>query len=435
MNRGRSRSKARCILLLSTLFLLALTPGQYGRAQAQATAQPCQKTTFAGKGLALPQDGYSAVADSKGVYVLYTSPTQVILQFLNSSAYPSEVGLTFAQHIVFNGTGIATGRIALGPGHIYVSWLQDVSSVQDVMLATNSSGLQFSSPVVAGVSSSATGTEMAVSGPNVYLGYLASGGIGFSVSHDNGSTFTSSVFPGHQEVNLVAFRSDVYMVWESLTQGEGKVTSIWLMSSQDNGTTWALQKLPAGTEPREPIMAVSANGTLYITWRGNLGAADFYIMRSADGATTFSPYVNVSNDSTDSREPWVSSDGNSAVYVIYRDAANANGYNVYLGTSNDSGSSFKIAQLGTVDGPKSVSSDQWSPEVASSNGTFAVLWNDQPSPKTKQMYITLGNSTGFTNVLLGTAGSNIDPRVSTANGIYYAVWKSGKGVGFAMCVP
>jgi hypothetical protein len=403
---------------------------------ATASVVLCTTSKILGNNLAIGQDGPGVVVDSHGMYLTYTSPTSVKI------AYSQDGGATFASSVAVKADLTSDVRLSISERHLYLTWIQVISNIHYLMEATNTTGRRFGSPAVVGVSNGNIGHEAAAVGSNLYIAFIGpSKVITLAVSHDFGASFALSKVSNSsfqsQEISLAAFKSSLYMVWESATPRSNTMEFLW---SNDNGSTYSLTQLQSTKESREPILTVSQSGAIYLDYRGPPtagGKSDIFLMKGKDGGTTFSLPRDISRDIGNSREPWVSADG-SNVYLSWRDTTNSSTsfYNVFVAVSNNRGSSFFVKQISNETGVTNVNKGNgyFSPEVSSSNGKVAVLW-DAALGGTQQEFISLSVNAGqgFTPVHLDTSAFEGNQLLTSANGTFYAVWEASNGIGVAVC--
>src|ERR1051325_3032887 len=298
-----------------------------------------------------------------------------------------------AFQISANGVDAAEPATASAPdGTFYVAWVNHDAKQADVMLARfNNEGAPQGSPVrvnrQAGIATAwrgdqpslAVGTDGAVyvlwtardetkdkQGTDVYL----------SVSSDRGQSFSSEVKvnddkePSAHGMHSLAVAHDgrVYAAWidernvpqpQPSTKAEGhhmeSNRDVYLSYSTDGGRTFSANRRVA-TEACpccKTSLALAADGTLYAGWRQVLPGSFRHIAvaSSADGGTTFSQPVIVSDDhwmlqGCPVSGPSLSVDGASGnLKVVWYAAGEGSAPGVYFAESNDKGRSFSPRQL------------------------------------------------------------------------------------------
>lgn len=397
----------------------------------------CITSTVTEQGLVAAQDGSGMVVDAKGIYMVYSSSTELFL------GVSTDGGESYEQHMVASGMGIDDPRITMVQGHLYATWTAKVGSgsAHYQMEAGNTSGLVFGTPKTVGETNGAIGSEVAAAGSNLYIVFIgADRAITAAVSHDYGSSFSVKELsdPNYagKEINLAVNQSYVFVAYESTgTPSEPKHAAM-LAVSEDNGSTFSVRSIPASGTAKEAILAVSQNGKLYVDYREGGGKAnEIEVDRSGDFGARISKPLDVSNNSGDSREPWIAADAKD-VYVSFRDTTNSsNGsYNVFVGISTDGGKSFTTKELSNETDIVSLQDDNYSPEVAASNGTVGVAWSSAIGG-VEQEYISLSSNHGrtFNTLLLDQSGRDRSTLLMSLDGAYYAMWQTDAGVGAAVC--
>ena len=377
------------------------------------------------------------VVDGKGIYMIYSNSTGLILGVSKNG------GASYDQRVIETGIGIKDPRITMAPGHLYVTWTEEngTGRATNQMEATNSSGISFGQPRFIAQTNGGIGSEVAASGPNLYIVFIGLHQvITAAVSHDFGSTFaieeiSNPLYPG-KEISLATFQSEVFVAFESNGSATGSKHSAMLAVSGDNGTTFSVRAIPGSGSPKEAIVAASENGRIYIDNRSGGGKAnEIYLDKSRDSGQRFSRPMDVSNNSGDSREPWIAVDGRD-VYVSYRDTTNSStgSYNVFISISTNGGKSFRTVQLGNETLVVSLEDDDYSPEVAASNGTVAIAWSSAVGGL-EQEYISLSGNHGrsFQTIQLDQSGRDRSSLLLSLNGAYYAMWQTDYGIGAAVC--
>lgn len=292
-----------------------------------------------------------------------------------------------------NGVDAAEPVTAAAPdGTFYVAWVNHEAKQADVMLAHfNSDGNQQNTAVRVnrqpGAATAWRGDQPSLAvAPDgaVYVLWTArvegkekqGTDVYLSVSNDRGQSFASEVKvnddqePGAHGMHSLAVAKDgrIYAAWldernvhqpKPSTKAEGhhmeSNRELYLSYSTDGGrTVSANRKVATEACPCcKTALAVAADGTLYAGWRQVLPGSFRHIAvaSSADGGTTFSQPVIVSDDhwvlqGCPVSGPSLSVDGASgSLKVVWYAAGEGSAPGVYFAESNDKGRSFSARQL------------------------------------------------------------------------------------------
>src|SRR5262249_42250862 len=117
--------------------------------------------------------------------------------------------------------------------------------------------------------------------------------------------------------------------------------------------------------------SVDSHNNIHVVWEDDtLGNLDIFYSHSADGGTTFSAPVNVSNDAADSASPQVAADSAGNVFVVWESDTGTLG--VLFSRSLDGGNTFSAPTMLSTNTGGSVS-----PQLAvDPTGNISVVWED-----------------------------------------------------------
>lgn len=378
-----------------------------------------------------PPDGGGMVADSRGAYALVATSNNMSLEYSNK-------GYTaFRSVMIVNGSYISDPHLVLTHGHLIALWVQD-EPVNELMIATNLTATKFTAPRSITSSNSDIYFEVAAVAQVLYVGYMTGGRITLLVGDDSGSHFASSPVSNPeyrcQEVSLAASGSDMYMVWEN-RQGDS-LPNAYLLSSSDRGSTFIIRQLNANDDAREPIVAVSQNGNVYVVWRDDSKPQEVWITRSVDHGVVFSIPREISNKSMGAREPWVTASG-SSVYVTYRESSGESVWNPIMEVSQDNGTKFETVTLRGACALKSINDGSDSPEAAAQGHTIGVMFDcGSKGAQTEWLMVSSNRGDTFSTIKVDDANRTHDQLISAFNGNYYLMWKtridSNTSVGLAI---
>ncbi|HEX3248713.1 MAG TPA: sialidase family protein [Pyrinomonadaceae bacterium] len=338
------------------------------------------------------------------------------------------------QPIQISATGVDAAEPATAPapdGSFYVAWVNHDAKQADVMLARfNNEGAQQGSAVrvnrQSGIATAWRGDQPSLAvAPDgaVYVLWTAQveakdkhgTDVYLSVSNDRGQSFASEVKvnddkePNAHGMHSLAVAKDgrIYAVWLDERNVHQPVASmkaeghhmesnrdVYLSYSTDGGRTFSGNRKVA-TEACpccKTALAVAEDGTLYAGWRQVLPGSFRHIAvaSSADGGTTFSQPVIVSDDhwvlqGCPVSGPSLSVDRVSGkLKVIWYAAGEGNPAGLYFAESNDKGHSFSPRLL------LSQETVRGTPVLAANHTSVMAIWQGADQVETKMH--ELGNA-------------------------------------------
>lgn len=179
---------------------------------------------------------------------------------------------------------------------------------------------------------------------------------------------------------------DLYVVWYDDTPGN---FDIFFSHSSDNGTSWSspINISKNKGDCKRPAMTMDIDGNLNVSWEDDTsGNYEIYFSRSIDGGASWSPVVNISNNSSLSFKPAMAMDSVGNLSVIWEDDSIGD-YEIYFSRSTDNGVSWspavKISNYSTSFHKPIITSDRLGnpnvsrPHIAIDNaGNINVIWNN-----------------------------------------------------------
>jgi hypothetical protein len=267
-------------------------------------------------------------------------------------------GLTFNPVIdLSDNDGVSSNpRMLVSGNNVFVAWQDTTNAPSDNELffrASNDNGLTFN-PFI-NLSNSRGESRiptMLVSGNNLYIAWADEElsndefSVLFRASNDNGLTFNPVIdlSPNHDisGFSMLISGNNVYVVMADLG-APADILDIYFRASNDNGLTFNpvinLSDNPGSSS--SPRMFVSGNN-VYILWidTTNGGDTDIFFRASNDNGLAFEPFIDLSNNAGESRNPQMLVSGNN-VYVAWSDEENSNDeFTVLFRASNDNGQTF-----------------------------------------------------------------------------------------------
>lgn len=276
--------------------------------------------------------------------------------------------------------------------------------------------------------------QLAAQGNLVALTYGAGDSIHFSLSSNNGSTWSkTTVVANKGKLALGARRGPRIVITQNsivITAivgeiGRGKDENLAMWRSVDQGNTWSEQRVlndvPASAREGLHAMASDGEGTVFVAWLDlrNKGT-ELYGVVSRDGGKSWSDnrliYRSPSGSVCECCHPSVYVEENGKIWVMFRNSLDGN-RDMYVAVSEDHGKTFRAAgKLGTgswkLDGcPMDGGS------FAVSGSQFAAAWRRENT--------VYRSGIGGSELELGPGRQPVV--VITAKGPVYA-WTNGKSL-------
>ena len=203
--------------------------------------------------------------------------------------------------------------------------------------------------------------------------------ISFSRSTDKGATFSTpknlSSDPGFSFDAQIAVDAsgNIDVIWADNTPGN---YDILFARSTDQGATFSsprnLSNRP-GTS-RNAQIGVDANGGVYVVWQDDVPSVfnnrDIFFARSGDAGVNFSAPANLSNNTGDSSNPWITVDNTGGINLTWQDTTPGLA-KVFFARSLDAGATFVTQNLSNDSGSSSDSQ-----LAADKDGNLNVVWSD-----------------------------------------------------------
>jgi hypothetical protein len=280
--------------------------------------------------------------------------------------------------------------------------------------------------------------QITCEGNNVYVVWTDTTGLDpgnfdifFSFSHDGGLTFST---PDNLSENtglsaapqISAEGNNVYVVWQDNTP-TGSTFDILFARSTDGGLTFS--SLPDNLSENtgnSALPQISSEGNnVYVVWVDRTpGNAQIFFSFSHNGGQTFStpPDFNISQSTENSGGPQISSEGNN-VYVVWHESSTLDPFDVvFFARSINSGLTFSTPEpLSDDDGNES--SD---PQISSEGNNVYVVWQDV-SPGNFEIFFIRSTDGGATfstppDNLSENTGDSLFPQISSEGNNVYVVW-------------
>ncbi len=213
-----------------------------------------------------------------------------------------------------------------------------------------------------------------------YDGFAPNNAVLFSRSTDHGLSYSSPVKVTPRELGGASFADlavgpdgAVYLTFTTDPAAARPFTGIWLMTSTDGGVSFGPARLVAAITPFNSVQFSGATGTV------DCGDGPF----ACESGLTFSRFFSNSAVAAD----------DDGVHVVYAAETSSGQSKVYVRNSPD-GVSFPdpAATLDAVP-----NGHQWSPDIASANGTISVIFYDSRGDPAYSPALPPGDTAGGQN--------------------------------------
>ncbi len=165
----------------------------------------------------------------------------------------------------------------------------------------------------------------------------------FTRSTDNGTTFSKPIKLSNdtQPLNLpvvTASKNSIYIIY---TANSDNNTSIFIIKSSDNGTTFSKPiNLNINITNETRVAAFALENNFYLVWADYaMGNYNLFFTKSTDNGTTFSKPIKFSNNPGEWRFFNIFVPLENNFYLVWADYAMGN-YNLFFTKSTDNGTTF-----------------------------------------------------------------------------------------------
>ncbi len=234
-------------------------------------------------------------------------------------------------------------------------------------------------------------SSIAASGDAVWIIWSRLGEIFVSRSTDKGTNFTtgqniSNTPTGSIAPQIAVSGSNVYAAWvETL----GPNSEIYFSQSIDSGMNFApATNISVSSGSSSPVTLEAEDANVWIAWSDRTtGNNEILFARSADLPANFEASQNLTNNLSQSLDPWLKAKGGK-VYLARADlpADNSTGgvNEVYLMISHDSGLTFDSSQ--NISNTPTMSSA--SARIGVTDSVVCVVWTDAVPGGSRDIYST-----------------------------------------------
>jgi len=152
--------------------------------------------------------------------------------------------------------------------------------------------------------------------------------------------------------------NNVYVVWRDTTPDNPEIL---FAASNDNGQTFNTpENLSNNTGDSIEAQISTEGNNVYVVWQDGPGIEEILFAASNDNGQTFTTPENISNNIKSSESPQISTEGNN-VYVVWMEEIPSGNFDIFFAVSNDNGQTFS-----TPENLSNNSGDSTSPQISSS---------------------------------------------------------------------
>ena len=232
-----------------------------------------------------------------------------------------------------------------------------------------------------------------------------------------------------REPHIAVSGKNVYVIWTGFGMGVEDQDDIFFKKSSNAGGNFSdtinlSNNIGSSFNPK---LAVSGTN-VYVIWQddtGNTGNTSIFFQKSSDSGTTFTPTINLSNDSGFAIDPQLSLFGNM-IHVIWQDDTSGPDDILYK-RSSDGGSSF--SEIMNIS--KSLDTDSLDGEIYAINNMVYIVWTEGNFDQGRTSIFARASTDsgaifGQAINLSENSGDAIMPRVSAFGNNEYVLWMQGK---------
>jgi hypothetical protein len=227
---------------------------------------------------------------------------------------------------------------------------------------------------------------------------------------------------GHSHFPQVySFENYVYVLWEETMQNGSEVL---FARSSDHGNTFQQQKINLSNDTLDSInpRLFTSGNNIYVVWESRQleGSGEILFTQSSDNGVTFTRAINLSNDTGDSEQPEVTSQENN-VYVVWEDIHTVGPDNILYTQSIDGGQTF-----GRPINISNNTGDSTDPLIASQGNNVYLVWADNSVGDYDIIFRrSTNNGTSFEDTinLSTSSGNSVEPSLAIQGDNVYVVWK------------
>jgi hypothetical protein len=244
--------------------------------------------------------------------------------------------------------------------------------------------------------------------------------LGPSYAQDAGIMLNVTTSGNANDHNLATTGSNLYVTWSDQSTGNG---DIYFRASGDNGLTFGetVNISDDSSQSGNPLLSTS-DKNVYVLWSSfsSPQTGTLQLKISNNNGLTFGETVNISNPGFPLHAS-IETSGNNT-YVTWLEG-NPFSRGILFRASNTSGESFSnVINLDEVSGFFSI------PKLYSSDKNVYVLWSSFSSPQTGTLQLKISNNNGLTfgeTVNISNPGFPLHASIETSGNNTYVSWSDG----------
>ena len=240
-------------------------------------------------------------------------------------------GFTFDISNLSNSKGFSWNpRISVNQNYVYVVWNEKTESSDEIFFSvSNDNGETFSNQInLSNSSGGSIDAAIEVSENHVYVIWQESGAgnhIFFTMSENHGFSFNQPIKISNdglpqltRDTQMVASQNHLFIVWFNKSTEGG----VFFVRSEDYGKSFSKPVNLSGKVPNTDMAQIALfQNNLYIIWKDSrLGNSEVFVRTSHNGGDTFGSIINISKDESESNlsilGPQIATKNNK-VYAIF----------------------------------------------------------------------------------------------------------------------
>ncbi len=172
---------------------------------------------------------------------------------------------------------------------------------------------------------------------NVYAVIPTNDGLNFSMSNDNGTTWSLPIKLSSKKTytsTLFTYGNSLYLVWANNSSGNYE---LYFKKSDDGGTAWSkdIRLTYATGASIRPSVSMNSDGSLNVVWQDyRENKWEVYYKNIDNDGKTLMNSTRLSNSTGDAKYPQIITDSNGYSYVVWQDSRNGN-WDIYMRRNPD----------------------------------------------------------------------------------------------------
>ena len=217
---------------------------------------------------------------------------------------------------------------------------------------------------------------------------------------------------------MVAVGNTLHVVWDDDVAGNNE---IFYKQSTDEGATWSVDTRLTYDSASGFASAIAGEGNnIHVVWMDNRdGNYEVYYKQSTDGGISWGQDTRLTNDTNDSNNPSISISGMN-LFITWWDNRNGNN-EIYFKRSTDGGLTWGLDERLTNN-----TTESFEPYITSSDSTVRIVWTDQRNGINGEVYYKISTDYGISwgpDIRLTQNGANSGGPVLAVSGLdEHLVW-------------